>query len=73
MLKDAAINYYKGVPQVAQALDISEAAVYQWPEIVPLESAMALEMLTNGALPVDRKRYPKMKRAALLLKRHASH
>jgi hypothetical protein len=73
MLKDTAVSYFKGVPGVARALDISDAAVYQWPEVVPLESAIALEMLTKGDLPVDRKRYPKIKRASQILKRQASH
>ncbi len=69
MLKTAAIEHYKGAPAVARALDISEAAVYQWPEVVPLESALALEILTEGRLPVERRLYDKLKRATRISKR----
>lgn len=69
MLKETAIAYYKGAPAVARALDISDAAVYQWPEVVPLESALALEVLTGGGLPVDRRYYDKLKRADRISKR----
>ncbi len=69
MLKATAIEYYKGAPAVARALAISEAAVYQWPEVVPLESALAIEIMTNGELPVERRLYDKLKRATRITKR----
>lgn len=48
---------------IARALAISAAAVTQWGEIVPLESALALEIVTQGALAVDRSLYPNLARA----------
>jgi hypothetical protein len=71
MLKSAVLRHYKKVTAVAGALAITEAAVYAWPEVVPLESAQALEILTNGELPVDSRCYPKIHRAKKLVRAQA--
>lgn len=38
---------------VARALGITRSAVNQWPEQVPLKSALKLQAVTNGELAVD--------------------
>lgn len=46
------IEFFGGVKQVADALDIWPQAVYQWGDIVPESSAYKIEVITNGALRV---------------------
>lgn len=58
-----AIEHFKNKAAITRALGISSAAVAQWGEVVPLESATALEILTGGALQVDRSLYPSLARA----------
>jgi hypothetical protein len=54
MFKSAVLSHFKDSPiAVARALGITRSAVCQWPEIVPLKSALRLQSVTNGELPVD--------------------
>lgn len=54
MLKSAVIAHYEGSPiKVARALGITRSAVNQWPDIVPLKSALRLQALNPGKLTVD--------------------
>lgn len=48
---------------MARALGISAAAVNKWGDVVPFESATALEILTAGALKVDPAKYPRIRDA----------
>ena len=49
-----AIDHYDGsVAKLAEALDISRAAIYQWGDEVPALRAFQISMLTNGAVPMD--------------------
>jgi transcriptional regulator with XRE-family HTH domain len=58
MLKSCVIAHFDNSPvAVARALGITRSAVNQWPEIVPLKSALRLQALTNGKLPVDMSAY----------------
>lgn len=50
MTTDQAIQYFGSVAELARALGISVAAVYQWPETVPLRRQYQLERITAGAL-----------------------
>lgn len=63
MLMRTALRHYGNKIAIARALDISPAAVSKWREIVPMESATALEILTDGALKVDPRKYPRIKAA----------
>lgn len=63
MLTQAAIDHYGDQAGIARALGISPAAISKWGEVVPLESATAIEILTQGKLRVDPMRYPKLARA----------
>lgn len=58
-----AIRYFGNQSAIARALDISAAAVSKWGEVVPLESALALEILTARRLRCDRTQYPNLARA----------
>lgn len=63
MKTQTAVEHFGSKAELHRALGISSAAVAQWKDIVPLESAMALEILTSGALKVDRSLYPNLARA----------
>ena len=63
MKTSTAIDHYRTQSAISRALGISPAAVSKWGEVVPLESALALEILTAGELAVDRALYPNLARA----------
>jgi hypothetical protein len=63
MLTKTAIEHFKTQAEICRVLGISSAAVAKWGEVVPLESALALEIRTNKALQVDRGLYPNLARA----------
>jgi hypothetical protein len=63
MLTKSAIEYFGTQAEICRVLGISSAAVAKWGEVVPLESALALEIRTNKALPVVRSLYPNLARA----------
>ena len=52
MLKSAAVKYFGSVERLARAVGVSKFAVYNWPPVVSLPIAFALEDLTNGGLKV---------------------
>ncbi len=54
MRKAEVLSHFDDSPvTVARALGITRSAVNQWPELVPLKSALKLQALTNGSLTVD--------------------
>lgn len=58
MLKTAVLSHFHSSPvAVARALGITRSAVSQWPEVVPLKSALRLQALTCGVLSVDMASY----------------
>ena len=63
MLMRTALRHFGNKIAIARALDISPAAVSKWREVVPMESATALEILTGGEIKVDPRRYPRIKDA----------
>lgn len=58
---------------VARALNITKSAVSQWPDLIPLKSALRLQALTGGALSVDMSLYqlPELPRRSRLSRRQA--
>lgn len=53
MLKTDVLAHFDHSPlAIARALNISRSAVNQWPEVVPLKSALRLESVTDGELQV---------------------
>lgn len=65
MLTQKALAHFKTKIAIARVLGISGAAVSKWDEVIPVESAKALEIRTNGALRVDWALYPATRRALL--------
>ncbi|HSW34691.1 MAG TPA: Cro/CI family transcriptional regulator [Steroidobacteraceae bacterium] len=65
MRTSKAIDYFKTKSAIAKALGISGAAVSKWGDVIPVESAKALEIRTNGALRVDWALYGATRRALL--------
>lgn len=63
MRKSAVLKHFGTQAAVAEILGISRAAVNKWGKTVPLESATALEILTEGAVKVDESMYPMLQRA----------
>lgn len=63
MRKSTALDHFGTQAAVAEALGISRAAVNKWGDVVPLESATALEILTDGACKVEPELYPMLQRA----------
>lgn len=63
MKTNDAVEHFRTKAAITRALGISSAAVAQWGDVVPLESALALEILTGGELSVDRSLYPNLARA----------
>lgn len=59
MLKSAVIAHFKTQAAVARALEISEAAVSLWDEVIPEGSAYKIESVTRRALRVDPALYSK--------------
>jgi hypothetical protein len=58
------LQHFNNSPtRVAEALGISRQAVSQWSEIVPLEAAMAVSVVTHGALVPNPRLYPMWARA----------
>lgn len=54
MLKSCVIAHFDNSPvAVARALGITRSAVNQWPDVVPLKSALRLQAITHGRLSVD--------------------
>ena len=58
-----AIKHYGTPSKVAAALGISRQAVSQWGEIVPLEAALAISVVTKGELVPNPRLYPMWARA----------
>jgi uncharacterized protein YabE (DUF348 family) len=65
MLKSHAMEHFKTTRAIADALDISTTAVWKWGDVIPVESAKALEIRTNGALRVDWSLYEATRKALL--------
>lgn len=53
MKKATAVKHFGSQIAVARALRITKGAVSQWPEIIPLKSALKIQSVTNGRLTVD--------------------
>jgi DNA-binding transcriptional regulator YdaS (Cro superfamily) len=63
MRKTDAIAHFGKQAAIAAKLNLSRAAVSNWGDVVPLESARALEILSEGKCRVDESLYPAIERA----------
>ena len=57
------LQHFGSASKVATALGISRQAVSQWGEIVPLEAAIAISVVTKGELMPNPRLYPMWTRA----------
>lgn len=57
MLKSEVLKHFKTNVAVAEALGISDAAVSQWGDLVPVMAAYELAEKTGGALRFDAQMY----------------
>jgi transcriptional repressor of cell division inhibition gene dicB len=57
MRKTKVIDHFGSLQAVADALDITVSAVSQWDDIVPEGSAYKIQVVTGGALRVDKSAY----------------
>lgn len=53
MTKKEAVNYFGSASRVAEALNLTRAAVSQWPEVVPELRQLQLERITGGKLKAE--------------------
>lgn len=53
MKKADVLEHFGSAQKVADALGISDKAVYAWPEEIPEGRAYQLQILTGGALRAD--------------------
>lgn len=65
MLKKHALAHFGTKSAIAEALGISRTAVFKWGEVIPVESAKAIEIRTNGAVRVDWSLYDATRKALL--------
>jgi len=69
MYKSSAIAFFGNGAKLAAILNITNGAVYQWPDIIPEKQAMKLERITGGILVYDASLYEKHR----TLKRSKKH
>ena len=62
MTKTEAVAYTNSVRALAEMLEITVQAVYDWPEIIPEAMAARLEKLTEGKLSYDHVFYMNLKK-----------
>jgi len=68
-MKTADVEKLLGPPSaVAKMIGVSRAAVAKWGRVVPLESAVALEIASYGRLKVDPKQYERLLAARVYAK-----
>ena len=55
MKTSEAVTYFKDVKGLADALEITTEAIYQWGEEVPMGRAYQLQVMTDGQLQAEPK------------------
>ena len=68
---DAIAFFGNNQSAVARAIGITRASVNGWPEIVPLEAARAIEIVTHGKLRVNESLYARLRAARRLARQVA--
>lgn len=59
MLTSDAVKHFKGKAKLANALQISPAAVSQWGDFVPLLRQFQLNILSGGSLKIRQTKEPR--------------
>ncbi|MDE9463540.1 MULTISPECIES: Cro/CI family transcriptional regulator [Morganellaceae] len=60
MFKDDAVKFFGSQRAVAEKLNVSDAAVSQWREVIPERAALKLNRITNGKLKYSPSLYNKV-------------
>ena len=72
MLKKDALAYFRGNgAALGRAIGVTRVTVHQWPDVVPLEPARALEIVTRGAVKVNESLYERLRLAKVALRKGA--
>lgn len=64
MLKSDAISYFGTQQKLAAAIGRAESTVSEWPDVVPLASAVLIERATRGKRKIDYTLYPEARAIA---------
>ncbi|RAW92446.1 MULTISPECIES: Cro/CI family transcriptional regulator [unclassified Photorhabdus] len=59
MFKDDAIKFFGSQRSIAEKLNLSDAAISQWKNIIPERAALKLNRITNGKLKYKPELYNK--------------
>ncbi|MDC9598965.1 Cro/CI family transcriptional regulator [Xenorhabdus anantnagensis] len=59
MFKDEAVKFFGSQRVIAEKLNVSDAAVSQWKEVIPERAALKLNRITNGKLKYKPSLYSK--------------
>ncbi|MCA6221911.1 Cro/CI family transcriptional regulator [Photorhabdus antumapuensis] len=59
MFKDDAIKFFGSQRAIAEKLNLSDAAVSQWKNVIPERAALKLNRITNGKLKYNPELYNK--------------
>jgi hypothetical protein len=65
--KDALAYFGNNGAALGRAINVSRVTVHEWPPVIPLEPARALEIVTQGELKINESLYPRLKLAKRLL------
>ena len=68
MYKSSVVDFFGSQRAVSVALNVSDQAVSQWPELIPKGAALELEKITDGALKCDLSLYRERPRKNKLTK-----
>jgi len=73
MLKSDVIAHFGSQSAVARALKLTKSAISQWPEVVPLKSALLAQAISKGELSVNMSMYqlPELPRSSRQSRRAA--
>ncbi|WP_118987095.1 Cro/CI family transcriptional regulator [Photorhabdus sp. CRCIA-P01] len=59
MFKDDAIKFFGNQRAIAEKLNVSDAAVSQWKNVIPERATLKLNRITNGKLKYNPELYNK--------------
>jgi hypothetical protein len=62
MLKKDALSYFHTQQKLGEAIDRAQNTISKWPEVVPLEDAVLIELATRKKRRVDLMLYPRARK-----------
>lgn len=70
--KDALAHFDGNGARLGRAIGVTRVTVSEWPDVIPLEPARALEIVTGGKLKVNESLYERLRTARKLARQSAS-